>query len=101
VADDEGNVRLFRGSALQRAGYDCTLAGSGEQALELFRAGPERFEAVVLDQWMGGKSGEDTLEAIAPAASGRAHCPDQRLLRGRAGVLSLGRARAAEALHDW
>ncbi|MGA0606464.1 sensor histidine kinase [Phenylobacterium sp. VNQ135] len=61
VDDDEGLRRLV-GKALDRRGYDVTLASDGEQGLELARSGD--FDVIALDHYMPGQGGFTTLQAI-------------------------------------
>jgi CheY-like chemotaxis protein len=62
VAEDNrvmGNVLCF---ALQRAGYDVTLARSGSEAIHVSRS--ERFDFVLTDHQMPGASGLDLCRAL-------------------------------------
>jgi CheY-like chemotaxis protein len=61
VEDDEIERRRV-GSILEGAGYDVTLASSGEEGLTLMRAG--QYDAVVLDLVMPGMSGLDVLRSV-------------------------------------
>jgi CheY-like chemotaxis protein/signal transduction histidine kinase len=61
VEDDEIERRRV-GSILEAAGYDVTLASSGQEGLSLMRAG--QYDAVVLDLVMPGMSGLDVLRSV-------------------------------------
>jgi CheY-like chemotaxis protein len=62
VVDDQRGHRLTTSLILRQAGYDVTLASSGEQAVELFRGEP--FDAVIMDLRMPGMGGVAALEKI-------------------------------------
>ncbi len=64
VADDEPVVRRAARRALERAGFEVVEAGDGAEALERFRAEPERFGCVLLDLTMPGMGGEEALARI-------------------------------------
>jgi PAS domain S-box-containing protein len=74
VVDDEGVVRNFAASALQRAGYRALLAEGGARAVELFRADPNGIAAVLLDLTMPAMNGQQTLAAL------RAIRPDVKII---------------------
>jgi DNA-binding NarL/FixJ family response regulator len=52
LVEDERDAREALARALERAGYDCTAADSGERALSLL-GGELRFDAAVLDVKLG------------------------------------------------
>src|SRR6185369_1399558 len=60
IEDDEIERRRV-GAILEGAGYDVTLASSGEEGLSLMRGA--HYDAVVLDLVMPGMSGLDVLRA--------------------------------------
>ena len=62
VVDDEESLRGVISQILTEEGYHVTEAGSGEQAVELFREYP--FPLVVTDIRMNGMSGTQLLEQI-------------------------------------
>ena len=64
VVDDEPLVRTAMARVLALAGYDVSQVGSGPEAIELFRARPDRFRAVVLDLVMPGMNGRATYQAL-------------------------------------
>ncbi len=64
VVDDERTVRDVARAALAAAGFRVELVDSGEEALETFRAAPDRFGLVVLDLTMPGVSGRHVFEEI-------------------------------------
>src|SRR3989442_668247 len=50
IVDDERTLRESCGSVLKLAGYNVTLCGRGQEALEVFRR--TRFDVVLLDLYM-------------------------------------------------
>ena len=62
VIDDEPGVRTALGGILEDEGFQVTSAGSGEEGLE--RAARERFDAILLDVWLPGMDGLETLEKL-------------------------------------
>jgi CheY-like chemotaxis protein/signal transduction histidine kinase len=61
LIEDDDLERRRVAALLERAGYDLSLASSGDEGLNLLRDG--RFDAVVLDLVMPGMSGLDVLRA--------------------------------------
>jgi CheY-like chemotaxis protein len=49
---------------LGQLGFVVTQAGSGDEALELFRAQPSRFRLAVVDRTMPGLSGDRLIELL-------------------------------------
>jgi two-component system, OmpR family, response regulator len=67
VVDDEENIRFLVGSALEVAGYDIALAGSGRQALEIAESfGPD---VVVLDVMLPDVDGFTVLQRLRDRGS--------------------------------
>ncbi|HKS91253.1 MAG TPA: ATP-binding protein, partial [Tepidiformaceae bacterium] len=64
VVDDDDLVRRTMTATLVDMGYTVVAASGGAEALELVKAGPERFAAVVLDLVMAGMSGSATFHAL-------------------------------------
>ncbi len=62
VVDDEGGVRSSVKAILQDEGYSIMEAEDGESALN--RVAAEKFDAVLLDVWMPGMDGLETLKGI-------------------------------------
>ena len=63
-------VRTTAKNALERAGYTVLLAGSGQEAIDLFKAGGEQVSLVLLDLSMPGLNGHETflqLKRVCPA----------------------------------
>src|SRR5437879_3602349 len=56
IVDDERTLRESCGSVLKLAGYNVTLCGRGQEALEIFRR--SRFDVVLLDLYMSQVPGE-------------------------------------------
>jgi nitrogen-specific signal transduction histidine kinase/ActR/RegA family two-component response regulator len=59
LVDDEALLLEMTGKVLQRLGYTVTRIGDGREALELFRADPQRYDLVITDQTMPGLTGMD------------------------------------------
>jgi PAS domain S-box-containing protein len=64
VADDEAYVRELAHTALAGAGFDVVPAHDGAEAVDLVKATPARFTAIVLDLRMPKIDGENALFAI-------------------------------------
>jgi CheY-like chemotaxis protein len=64
IADDEATVRYLAAYALGGAGIPAALARDGDDALEQFRAAPERFGLVLLDAAMPGPGVERVLAGL-------------------------------------
>lgn len=66
VVDDEPNIRLTLEMRLRQYGFDVELAGSGQEALDLYRDALEKnpYDLIVLDIVMPGMSGLEVLERI-------------------------------------
>src|SRR5690349_14194348 len=62
IVDDESGIRESLTGVLEDEGYTVTAAGSGEQALELVRK--TAFDLALLDIWLPGIDGLETLERI-------------------------------------
>lgn len=63
VDDEPSLARVYR-QALKRLGYEVVLAGSGTEALDLFTAEPDRFDAVITDWGLPGMDGRSLSEAL-------------------------------------
>ncbi len=72
VCDDEAAIRTIVCEHLTRQGYRCLEAGSGEEALEL--AANQPVEAILLDLYMPGLSGWETLQRLRESAA-TSHIP--------------------------
>ncbi len=64
LVDDEDDVAFSGGKLLERLGYTVTVKMDGREALELFRAGPDRFDLVITDQAMPGMSGMELAREL-------------------------------------
>lgn len=62
MVDDEEQFRSTTSKILARKGYDTTIAGNGEEALEILKGGP--YDVVVLDIKMPGMDGHEALARI-------------------------------------
>jgi two-component system nitrogen regulation response regulator NtrX len=69
VVDDEASIRQSLTGALKDEGYRVVVAASGQEGLEAFRS--DRPDTVLLDIWMPGMDGLETLKQI------KAEAPDQ------------------------
>lgn len=69
IVDDESGIRQSLSAVLSDEGYDCTAVDSGEACL--LHLSREAFELVMLDIWMPGTDGLQTLAQIqhVPAAT--------------------------------
>jgi len=56
VDDEEPLVRMVQ-QMLERLGYDVTVRTSSVEALEAFRAQPDKFDLIITDQTMPNKTG--------------------------------------------
>jgi DNA-binding response OmpR family regulator len=62
LAEDDADIRLGLVATLESEGYAVTAAGDGLQALRLFPQ--EKFDLVLLDVMMPGKSGYDVCREL-------------------------------------
>src|SRR5579863_2474416 len=62
VVDDDPQIRRVMRTTLDAKGYGVDEAGSGEQALDLARA--EKYDLIILDINLPGKSGVETCREI-------------------------------------
>ena len=58
--DDDATARCVAGMTLRKAGFDVTLAASGDEAFGLLAAG-ERFDVLITDYAMPGLNGADLV----------------------------------------
>ena len=72
IIDDEASIRQSLSGALKDENYEVMTAGSGEEGLGQVLNGS--FDAVLLDVWMPGIDGMETLKRIKAAA------PDQLVI---------------------
>jgi diguanylate cyclase (GGDEF)-like protein/PAS domain S-box-containing protein len=66
VVDDEATARVLMRAALQKAGFEVSVAGCGEDALRQFRG--DLFGMVMLDVDMPGLSGYEVCAALRAEA---------------------------------
>jgi PAS domain S-box-containing protein len=64
LVDDEETVRAVAGRMLARLGFEVVTAEDGRQALEQFRAEPDRFRVIILDLSMPHLDGEETFREL-------------------------------------
>ena len=64
VVDDEEGMRITIARMMGTMGLEPTLASDGREAIELFRADPDRFALVLLDLTMPHLDGEQTFTEL-------------------------------------
>ncbi len=64
VVDDDPMVRRTTTATLAELGYNVVEAPGGSTAVEIVRARPDRFSAVLLDLVMPGMTGSETFRAL-------------------------------------
>ncbi len=64
VVDDEESVRSTMALMLTKLGFEVALAADGREALEIFRADPNRFTLVLMDLTMPHLDGEQAFTAL-------------------------------------
>ncbi len=69
VVDDDEAARLLMCRALRRNRIRCVEAANGEQALEIVKADPSAFDAVVLDVMMPGIDGFEVVRRLKDSRS--------------------------------
>ena len=62
ICDDDAGIRHILATQLRQHGYTVLEAEGGEQAIQI--AGSQRVEAILLDLYMPGLSGWETLERL-------------------------------------
>jgi two-component system, NtrC family, nitrogen regulation response regulator NtrX len=62
IVDDESGIRESLGAALRDEGYHVDTVGSGEECLA--RLDSAEFDLILLDVWLTGMDGLDTLERL-------------------------------------
>jgi two-component system nitrogen regulation response regulator NtrX len=62
IVDDQSDIRESLKGVLEDEGYSTSAANSGENCLEILRTHP--FDVVLLDIWLPGIDGLETLERI-------------------------------------
>jgi CheY-like chemotaxis protein len=65
VVDDDEMVRRATTATLWQLGYSVAASAGGAVAVELVRARPDRFSAVLLDLVMPGMTGSETFHELA------------------------------------
>ena len=81
VVDDEPAVRKLAAISLRSLGFAVAEAAAGPEAVELFRADPQRFALVLLDLGLAGTDGRDVLVEVRQGPPGPAGGADERLPR--------------------
>ena len=62
IVDDESGIRESLGALLRDEGYDAEVVASGEECLDRLKR--RNFDLVLLDVWLNGIDGLDTLERM-------------------------------------
>jgi len=62
IVDDESGIRESLGALLRDEGYEAEAVASGEECLERFKR--RSFDLVLLDVWLAGIDGLETLERM-------------------------------------
>lgn len=57
IVEDEAAIREFEAINLKRVGYETVMAGSGEEALDIYDNDPKGFDIALLDISMPGMDG--------------------------------------------
>ncbi|MCB2189462.1 MAG: PAS domain S-box protein [Deltaproteobacteria bacterium] len=70
LVDDEPSILATNQDILSQFGYDTVTAGSGEEALAIFRREPGAFDLAILDLGMPGMGGMACLEEMRRLAPG-------------------------------
>ncbi|HEX9021002.1 MAG TPA: ATP-binding protein, partial [Nitrospirota bacterium] len=74
LAEDDPALREYSKNVLEEHGYRVITADHGDDAVEKFRACPDRIDLLVLDVIMPRKNGKEVYDAI------RNHKPDMKAL---------------------
>ncbi len=72
IVDDEASIRQSLTGALKDEGYRVSVTSSGKEAIDVLRT--ERPDVVILDIWMPGMDGLETLKQI------KSEWPDQLVI---------------------
>lgn len=64
LVDDEEIVRLTSGEILEELGLQVITAASGNEALDILKAGKENFSLIILDMTLPDYSGIDLFNEI-------------------------------------
>jgi len=64
IVDDEAFVLEFTQEMLRSLGYQAFCAGSGQEALDVYRERRGRIDLIILDMIMPGMSGAETFERL-------------------------------------
>ncbi|MEA3359257.1 MAG: PAS domain S-box protein, partial [Thermodesulfobacteriota bacterium] len=64
LVDDEDMVREVGGEMLKAMGYKVMLAGSGQEAIDVYRENQDKIHMVILDMIMPDMGGGDTFDTL-------------------------------------
>jgi two-component system cell cycle sensor histidine kinase/response regulator CckA len=70
LVDDEQSVRSIVVKILRRAKYNVLEADSGEAALRISEAHPDKIDLLISDMYMPGLRGPEVAQALAPKRPG-------------------------------
>jgi len=88
VVDDEKLNRLVISRLLAGAGYECDVAATGEEAIDL--VGKTRYDVILMDNLLPGIDGTETTRRIRSRSD-----LDQPLIFGFSGYVDAERTRTA------
>jgi len=86
IVDDESGIRESLGALLRDEGYDAEAVASGEECLDRLKR--RSFDLVLLDVWLNGMDGLDTLERMQEQSS----APMVVMISGHANIETAVRA---------
>src|SRR5437868_9048409 len=86
IVDDEPGIRQSLKGVLEDEGYKASVAESGEACIESLRKRP--FDVVLLDVWLPGMDGLETLEEIR----GTVYAPEVIMISGHGTIETAVRA---------
>jgi two-component system nitrogen regulation response regulator NtrX len=86
IVDDESAIRETLQGVLEDEGYKTAAAGSGEACLECL--GKQSFDVILLDIWLPGMDGLETLQTIRALAD----APEVIIISGHATIETAVRA---------
>lgn len=72
LVEDEDLIRMLAVDGLEDLGYDVAEAATGGEALRLLDAGPDAFEAAVVDMGLPDMKGEDLVRTLTERYPGLA-----------------------------
>lgn len=64
IIDDEEMIRNLAGRVLQKKGFEVAYAENGQDGIDLVKASSNKFELIIVDMFMDGISGIETITHI-------------------------------------